>query len=525
MRFSSITAFMVRAVRQDSRSIPSLLMRTGVVGFLCWQLLMTVDTLRWQTAPGLRMFEALMGFNLFVLFTAGVAYLAASIAEEKEENTLGLLLLSGMGTLPVLLGKTTGRLLAFAMLLLLQIPFTLLCVTMGGMRGGQVFAGYAMLGSLMVLVSGFSVLASVLLRTVRGAVVLSGLALLLWHIVPPFLAEVGADLTLFPAAVCDALQAGGRWMTGVMFYSRMNAITSLAGTTEVFTRAEAFNAGAGVVLLILAALAFMLTESAQSAESAPKTKLGAAFSAGWARWFRPRRRPPVGPAAIRWKDSWLLMGGRMGLFIRLATLTGLALWIYSEIVVDRPAWRSHYMQEYCLSLLFISAGYAALSMFAMASRTFSTEFRDMTMADLLGMPGGAGAVVRQKTLCTLAKALPFLPFMIPGVLVALGEVGKTSFSGEDFLIASNVIVFCLLQILLQLEFVAHLSLKLPRMAAAVSLPGHWIALMMGGGLMFGMFRGGVDTAIAVFFLGSIVSGFLIVLLHVSLPARLHNTLK
>ena len=431
-----------------------------------------------------------------------------------------------MGPLPVLLGKTTGRLLAFAMLLLLQIPFTLLCVTMGGMRGGQVFAGYAMLGSLMLLVSGFSLLASVVLRTVRGAAALSGLALLLWHILPPFLAEVGDDLTLFPQGVCDALKAGGMWLTDVMFYSRLGAITNLAGTTGVFIRAEAFNGGAGVVLLILAALVFMLTESAQSAESAPKTKLGAAFSAGWARWFRPHRRPPAGPAAIRWKDSWLLLGGRMGLFLRLAALTGLALWIYAEMVVDRPAWRSgNYMEEYFLTLFFISAASAALTMYSMAARTFSTEFRDLTMADLLGMPGGAGSVVRQKTLCTLAKALPFLPFMIPGVLVALDAVGKASFSGQDLLIASNVIVFVLLQILLQLLLVAHLSLRLPRMAAAVSLPGHWIALMMGGAIMFGTFRGGVEEAIAVFFLGSIVSGFFIVLLFLSLPARLHNSLK
>ena len=39
MRWSGVSAFMVRAVRQDARSLPALFLRLAVVGFLGWLLI------------------------------------------------------------------------------------------------------------------------------------------------------------------------------------------------------------------------------------------------------------------------------------------------------------------------------------------------------------------------------------------------------------------------------------------------------------------------------------------------------
>lgn len=522
MRWSGVSAFMVRAVRQEARSVPALLLRLAVVGFLCWLLMMTVDSMRWNSAPGRNLFNELTGFNLFFLATAGLHIMAGSIAEEKEDNTLGLLLLSGMGTLPVLLGKTVSRLLALLFLLALQIPFTLLCVTMGGMRSGQIFAAYAMLASLILLVSGVAVLASVMMRTVRAATVLAGTTLFFWHILPPILGAIATDLEFLPQALAGPLQSASLWMTGTMFYTRLGGITNLSGVTEVISRAEWFNAAAGLALLCGAALYFMLTESRQSTENAPKTKFGERFSAGWSRWFRPGRRPPLGPPALRWKDSWLMLGGRVGTWIRLALLAAFALWWYAEVMSSSGFFRN--IELFWITLFFFAAAIAAVSMLATAARIFSIELRDLTLADLLMLPGGARAVVRQKTLCILMKGLPFLLFMIPGALIGLGEFAREDV--DDQAVMATITLFVILQALLQLELVARLSLRLPRIAPLITLPGHWIALMMAAGISFGILRISGDGGIfALTLFGSMITGLLVVVLHVTLPNRLHNVLK
>ena len=148
----------------------------------------------------------------------------------------------------------------------------------------------------------------------------------------------------------------------------------------------------------------------------------------------------------------------------------------------------------------------------------------MTLADLLALPGGAAAVVRQKTLCILAKGLPFALFMIPGVLFGLEEFARED--SEDQAIFAMIVIFVILQALLQLELVAHLSLRLPRIAPLITLPGHWIALMMAAGISFGMLRIGSDEAMfALTLFGSMITTLLLVVLHVTLPDRLHGALK
>jgi hypothetical protein len=523
MRWSGISAFMVRAVRQEARSVPALLLRLGVVGFLCYLLVDAVDSMRWNSAPGRNLFIDLTGFNLFFLATAGLHIMAGSIAEEKEDNTLGLLLLSGMGTLPVLLGKTVSRLLALLFLLALQIPFTLLCVTMGGMHSGQVFAAYAMLASLILLVSGVAVLSSVMMRTVRSATVLAALILFFWHILPPILGAIATDLEFIPPELAAPLQTASMWMTCTMFYERMGDISRLSGVTEIVSRAEWFNAAAGLALLGGAALYFMLTENRQSTENAPRTKFGERFSGGWSRWFRPRSRPSAGNGALYWKDAWLMIGGRVGTLVRMALLATFALWFHREITSNQGGYID-WSEAFWVMLFFIAGAIACLSMFATAARIFSVEVRDMTLADLLALPGGAAAVVRQKTLCILAKGLPFALFMIPGALFGLEEFAREN-SGDQAIIAM-IVIFVILQALLQLELVAHLSLRLPRIAPLITLPGHWMALMMAAGISFGMLRiGSEEGMFALALFGSMITALLLVVLHVILPERLHNALK
>ena len=62
------------------------------------------------------------------------------------------------------LGKSTSRLLGAILLLLVQLPFTLLAITLGGVTLNQVIAAYFSLMAYMVLLANVGLLCSVIKR-------------------------------------------------------------------------------------------------------------------------------------------------------------------------------------------------------------------------------------------------------------------------------------------------------------------------------------------------------------------------
>lgn len=61
-------------------------------------------------APGLRFFHGISYLNLAFMTLLGLSFFSTSISEEKEEDTLGLMLMAGISPLGILIGKSGGRL-------------------------------------------------------------------------------------------------------------------------------------------------------------------------------------------------------------------------------------------------------------------------------------------------------------------------------------------------------------------------------------------------------------------------------
>ena len=95
----------------------------------------------------------------------GIGFFSTAITEEKEEDTLGLMLMAGISPLGILAGKTGGRLWQALLLVIVQYPFMLLAVTMGGVSGAQVWAVTVALLAYMVLLAGFGLFVRHLLHT------------------------------------------------------------------------------------------------------------------------------------------------------------------------------------------------------------------------------------------------------------------------------------------------------------------------------------------------------------------------
>lgn len=99
----------------------------------------------WFGAPGLRFFQYLVTLNGCLIGLAGIGFFSSAITEEKEEGTLGLMQMTGISPLGILFGKLVSRLLQASLLIIIQIPFTLLAITLGGITLPQILATYSTL--------------------------------------------------------------------------------------------------------------------------------------------------------------------------------------------------------------------------------------------------------------------------------------------------------------------------------------------------------------------------------------------
>ena len=183
---SQSLALLHRALRVDARLIRSHFFRTSLLGFLLFWLFDAQSSFL-TGAPGLRFFGLIHLCNFWFVTFAGVTFFATAITEEKEELTLGLLKMAGMSPLALLTGKWAPRVVGGVLLLSVELPFTMLAITLGGVLWDQVVAAYCALLAHLVLVGCIGLFASVVSTRSTGAFVVTTLILLALFVLPPLL--------------------------------------------------------------------------------------------------------------------------------------------------------------------------------------------------------------------------------------------------------------------------------------------------------------------------------------------------
>ncbi|MCA9013325.1 MAG: hypothetical protein KDB01_26430, partial [Planctomycetaceae bacterium] len=145
---------------------------------------------------GLRFFELICYLNVLLITVSGVSYFVTAVTEEKDAGTFALLRLAGMTSLSITLGKSTSRLVSSLMLLVIQLPFTFLAITLGGVLWQQIIASYIALAAWMILVANFALFCSVRCATSGRAAGMAGAVLALIFVLPDLIVS---GLAAFPA--------------------------------------------------------------------------------------------------------------------------------------------------------------------------------------------------------------------------------------------------------------------------------------------------------------------------------------
>jgi ABC-type transport system involved in multi-copper enzyme maturation permease subunit len=452
--FGPPLALMTRSLRIDSRLLRTHLFRflfaLLLLGGLFWAHMRSL----WVGAPGLAFFQPITWLNFVFVTLAGISFFATAITEEKDEATLGLLKMAGINPVALLLGKSTSRLITALLVLVVQIPFTLLATTLGGVTHGQVFAVYVALAAYMALVANVGLFCSVYASGSGRASGLMAVVLLLFlagapmaeaylsYLSSPLVATTQPIVTRVDTATDDvaaetlapggSLSAGAvedtsarwieraetavAWITAANPAPRLREILMTGFSESVVDYVLSYQ----VKSSLLVALAFFLLSWATFGFfTEERTSSGRllAKAAGPPRWLRPRR---AWAWPLVWKDFHFVTGGRtwmIGRFLLYGVVVAtIGAWTFERL----DAYRTWQWDRFGARVMGVMLVAVAIELSIFASRVFRDEVTSKALPMLMMLPRSVAAVAWSKVAGCLLGLFPAAAYFALGAALNPG---------------------------------------------------------------------------------------------------------
>lgn len=510
MTVPPVAAMLVRSFREEARAGTTYVWRFALVACLMLTLVASISFSAFVGDSGLRMFQQITWLNLLFVTLAACTVYATPITEEKQEGTLGLLRMTRLSPVAILLGKSTSRLLSGVALIVAQVPFTLLAITLGGVSLEQVSAAYLCILSYMVFVANLGLLFSVVSRSSRVAGTLVAVTL--------------ASLILFPDVINAVIAASARARFGAPQSALLESAGTLAGwlsdaspwqswsillsgvPASAFTFQVKANAAASVILFGVAWWAF----GPFNREDVPPK----GFLSRWIDLGRRRRTLSPWSSPLAWKDFHFVMGGpRALLYKTLLYVSGSVLYSFVTLAVGSRA------RDAVNGLLSIATLALILELALIASRFLAHEVRARTLPCLVQLPGSTDGIVLEKLLgCTLSL-VPCLAFL------GIAAIPNAELLSELFreIVREPVVGYCFISVGgFFYHLVAWLSLYLRWGAIAAAAGITWISIMLFAMLVALTGYSRVADPEALVAVGATVALGLAVILNRRIIRRIHD---
>lgn len=402
---SQTSAFLTRSIRQESRLLSHHMMRGGMVVMMLYLLfLQVVETARFGAA-GLTLIGNVIQCCYWCLTLLGVMYFAVAITEEKEEETLPLLRMTGVRDVTLLLGKSLPRLAVVILLILIAAPFLMLAVTLGGVVREQIFSSLLGLICYAFCLSQAGLFCSTLARNNSRAVTatfLVWLTLEFGHVLP-FLISLGCDEWGLPGLSDDLAWLSGNWRERTMWQA--------SGTYLMFERGESIWHLQMTFHLIVGSLFFAISHQLFERFNEAAIAQGAVATAATGRGVlsQSRKLPPrrPWPAALEWK-SWQFVGGGLLWFVVwliFLPVISVSVILFISIAIDDMAPG----EAYAGTTMFVGVAGLVLAMGRVFGFLFNKEIFEQTLISLCMLPMSRARLLRR-------MAVGVLPFAVPGVV-------------------------------------------------------------------------------------------------------------
>ena len=476
--FNGAFALLERSLRIDARSWSTHLVRLGLIGALYFTLCFVLATQDWFGAPGFRFFQGMAYIELAFMTLLGIGFFSTVITEEKEEDTLGLILMAGISPFGILAGKSVGRLWQAMLLVAVQYPFMLLAVTMGGVTGGQIWAATISLLAYMVFLSGIGLLCSTIASRSRTAGTMMIVALVAYLLLP-----VIARYSLFVRSLLVLASDRSKpeiWVTAfeliseVCIYLRMGEILTTGFGQSPWSIQVVSNVAVGFICSCLSWLVFGIVTQNPASEVSSRGLVARRRS-----FFRfTAGRPWSNP--FLWKDFYFVAGGAGAWATRIAYYLGLGLSIsVAQTLSGQTLGPGRDSVEAFLVFTSLSV---AIDAGILLARSITEETRGQTLATLMMLPCSSIPLVYAKFAGAL---LGWLPGPIIELIVTLAtDTGRTdlrSLLTNEHGGWALILLFALI----------------PHFSVFVALYVRWGAVPLGIGMTFGVYFAIIGTMMTV----------------------------
>lgn len=390
-------ALLERSLRIDARAWAPHIARFGLMVAIYIAVVYASATSIRLGAPGLTFFRTIAYLNLIFMTLLGISFFSTAITEEKEEDTLGLMLMAGISPLGLLLGKSGGRLVQALLLIAVQYPFTLLAVTLGGVTQDQVWSAYAGLLSYMIMLAGLGLLCSTLSSCNRTASLRLVILLFVYLLVP----VASGQLASLMAPGKSAYYRLFLFLSEICVFTRMGHIMTSGFHETVWSHQVVTNLSFGIAGLALSWLLFGQASREPSTEAVTRGLV--LRSRSRLRIFSPGR---PWPRPMLWKDFYFVAGGLGGVLMRFAAC--FAIWCFSYGMVNHYWWMASLNVAKQTNAMFMIFLMFAISLDAalIASRCLSEEVRSQTLSTLLLLPLPTAQILYGKFLGSFLGWLP-----------------------------------------------------------------------------------------------------------------------
>jgi hypothetical protein len=465
--YYGLLALLTRALRLDARQLRNHLFRLAFVAFIYVCLLIATFQSFSFGAPGLEFFKQIAWLNVLFITCAGIGFFSSAITEEKEEDTIGLLQMAGLNHLGILLGKSTSRLVQVILLLVVQFPFMLLAVTLGGVTTLQLFAAYVDLMAYTILLANVALLCSVVFHRGGSAAAFTTLLMVLYTLAPHYAKLQLASLTAMGWTRSIWWQGWGmtvlEWLVDSSIVDQLIDVMSTGFAKPILTRQVISNTAVGVLCFGLSWLLFGVRT--QSVNPGGATRGTLVKSTHRLKFLSPGR---CWTNPFIWKDFQFIGGGYLFLVGKLMAYFAVFLTI-TAICLTPANWFAWTLNDLGPRYCAFMVGALVLESCVFASRVFHDEIRLHTMSSLLMLPRSIPYIGYSKVLGCLLGLFPALLGLALGTQ-ALPDANALVFV-KGFLNPAVWAVIMTFLIFLHLIALLSLFIKWGALPAAVFLMG------------------------------------------------------
>ncbi len=380
--FAQTLAFLTRSIRQESRLLTHHVVRGSLVLLTLFLFFSQVIEAPRRGASGLYLVSSISNCCYYCLTLLGVMYFSVAITEEKEEETLPLLRMTGISNFTLLTGKSLPRLVVVALLILVSTPFLVLSITLGGVLPEQILALILGMMCYAFFLSQLGLFCSTVCRSGNRAVTLT---FVLWLVF-----EFGGWLLYAMAYGCqlrdffllqDRFEKASSYLLERSMWNACSEYLMFERGESIRHDQMTFHMAIGQRFFLISWLVFGLFNNASIAQGASESE---DISRGLATKSNDLRSLRCWDAAIVWKSWQFLVGGWLWIFVYSI---GLPLFTVSTVLLISIILGEYASAEaYGIALMIVGGASFVILLARLFGNVLNREIYQQTLVSLCMLP-------------------------------------------------------------------------------------------------------------------------------------------